>query len=94
LECVRLAPSASNKQPWRIARSAAAFHFFLARDRAYSALMPIADLQRIDLGIAMCHFQFAAQKSGLDGEWQVLEPRIEGTPANFEYVVSFVIRDS
>lgn len=90
LECVRLAPSASNKQPWRIARSAAAFHFFLARDRAYSALMPIADLQRIDLGIAMCHFQFAALELGLAGKWSVSDPRVPATPANYEYIASFL----
>jgi nitroreductase len=94
LECLRLAPSASNKQPWRLVRQGNSFHFFLSRDKAYSAMMPLADLQRIDMGIAMCHFQAAAMESGLDGEWRVLEPRIEGTPANFEYIVSFVIRNS
>ncbi len=69
LECVRLAPSASNKQPWRIIFLDERFHFFLDRDRAYSALMPKADLQRIDMGIAICHFQLAAAEAGLKGEW-------------------------
>ena len=90
LECVRLAPSASNKQPWRIVRAGGSCHFFLARDRAYSAMMPLADLQRIDLGIAMCHFQLAAAEAGLKGEWRDQDPRMPGTPANCEYIVSFV----
>lgn len=91
LECVRLAPSASNKQPWRIVRLGNAFHFYLARDKAYSAMMPLADLQRIDLGIAMCHFQFSAFEAGLDGKWRDQDPRVSGTPANYEYIVSFTI---
>lgn len=90
LEGVRLAPSASNKQPWRIVRLGGAFHFHLARDKAYSALMPLADLQRIDLGIAMCHFQFSAAELGLHGQWSIDDPRIPGTPANYEYIASYL----
>jgi hypothetical protein len=92
LENVRLGPSASNKQPWRIIMKDNNFHFFLNRDKAYSAMMPNVDLQRIDLGIAMCHFQLAAQELGLPGEWRSGEPVLPGTPANFEYIVSFVIK--
>ncbi|MBU4268621.1 MAG: nitroreductase family protein [Acidobacteria bacterium] len=92
LECVRLAPSASNKQPWRIIFQDKSFHFYLNRDRAYSALMPKADLQRIDMGIAICHFQLAAAELGLEGEWQSIEPQVDGTPAGYEYVVSFSVR--
>jgi nitroreductase len=90
LECVRLAPSASNKQPWRIVRLGSDFHFFLARDKAYSAMMPLADLQRIDLGIAMCHFELSAVELGLKGTWSVVEPDIPHAPAHFEYIASFV----
>lgn len=90
LECVRLAPSASNKQPWRIVRLGSDFHFFLARDKAYSAMMPLADLQRIDLGIAMCHFELSAMELGLKGSWSVVEPDIPHAPAHFEYIASFV----
>lgn len=89
LECVRLAPSASNKQPWRIIFQDEFFHFYLSRDRAYRALMPNVDLQRIDLGIAICHFQLAAAEAGLEGGWQVAKPVLAGTPANFEYIVTF-----
>jgi hypothetical protein len=92
LECVRLAPSASNKQPWRVIFKDDFFHFFLSRDKAYSAMMPHVDLQRIDLGIAMCHFQLSANELGLDGEWQDANPQLTDTPANFEYIISFVIR--
>jgi hypothetical protein len=55
-------------------------------------MMPNVDLQRIDLGIAMCHFQLSAQELGLPGEWRSDEPVLPGTPASFEYIVTFVIR--
>jgi nitroreductase len=90
LECVRLAPSASNKQPWRIISQAGSLHFYLDRDRAYSAMMPKADLQRIDMGIAICHFQLAAAEAGLMGGWTTLEPQIPNTPGKFEYITSYL----
>ena len=90
LESLRLAPSTSNKQPWRIVRQGGAFHFYLVRDKAYSALMPLADLQRIDMGIAMCHFEFAALELGLTGKWSVSDPQVPATPANYEYIASFL----
>ena len=37
-------------------------------------LLRIADLQRVDLGIAMCHFDLVARESGRDGRWVVEDP--------------------
>ena len=28
-----------------------------------------ADLQRVDIGVAMCHFELTAREQGLAGEW-------------------------
>jgi nitroreductase len=71
LRCVRAAPSASNRQPWRIVRDASgALHLFLARTRGYGRWFPGVDLQLIDIGIAMCHLSLAAAESGLDGRWR------------------------
>ena len=92
LENVRLGPSASNKQPWRVIYRDGAFHLFLSRDKAYSAMMPFADLQRIDLGIAMCHFEFSAKEFGLAGQWSAIESQIPDTPENYEYIASFIIQ--
>jgi hypothetical protein len=36
--------------------------------------MTAMDLQRIDMGIAMAHFDLTAHASNLRGGWQVLEP--------------------
>jgi hypothetical protein len=73
LEMVRLAPSASNRQPWRCLKAGKTIHFYLQRFPGYRAVTP-TDLQRIDMGIAMSHFDLAMASSGIEGSWQVLDP--------------------
>jgi nitroreductase len=70
LDAVRAAPSAVNGQPWRVAMEAAApvLHFF----RVSRALAERRALQKVDMGIAMCHFELAARELGLGGSWRVL----------------------
>lgn len=88
LENIRLAPSASNKQPWRILRDRMknAFHFYLKRSLQYK-MMNVASLQDIDLGIAMCHFDLTLAEQGLQGKWQIESPAPEGK--SFDYRVSW-----
>ncbi len=98
LEAVRWAPSASNKQPWRVVRAEDAFHFYLARTKGYGRgsllfrLLKLADLQRVDLGIAMCHFELVARETGLAGQWAVRDPGIAAPDSKTEYVVSWLAR--
>jgi nitroreductase len=91
LEMVRLAPSAVNKQPWRIVAAGGCFHIFLARSTAYRKIYPGADLQRIDIGIAMFHFESTARSLGLAGSWQKMDAS-HGIrpPRKTEYRVSWV----
>ncbi len=95
LEVVRWAPSASNKQPWRVVRAGENWHFYLARTPGYTggllkSLMKLADLQRVDIGIAMCHFELAAREAGLGGGWTVAQPSIDVSAAGWEYEVSWI----
>lgn len=89
LEMVRLAPSASNGQPWRVVMKDGRFHFYLTRTFGYGMLFPKADLQRIDMGIAMVHFEQSARENGLAGKWENLDPGMTGLPVRTEYVVSW-----
>lgn len=93
LEMVRLAPSASNRQPWRVLRKGQAWHFFLHRTPGYDKVSePVSggsDLQRVDMGIAMCHFELTARELGLEGCWSV-EPEADGEAEQAEYVVSWL----
>lgn len=68
LEMVRLGPSASNKQPWRVIHDENRFDFFLCRTKGYG--VKNFDLQKNDMGIAKCHFELSANELGLVGEWQ------------------------
>jgi hypothetical protein len=91
LEMVRLAPSASNRQPWRVVMNEKGFHLYLARTFGYGALFRDIDLQRIDMGIAMFHFERTALELGLKGSWHVQDPGISPLPSSTEYVVSWVL---
>jgi nitroreductase len=87
LEAVRMAPSASNKQPWRLVRRGADWHFYLQRTKGYGkgsplfAVLRLADLQRVDLGIAQCHFELVARELGLSGDWVFDGPSAEAVGA-------------
>jgi hypothetical protein len=90
LEMVRLAPSASNRQPWRLVRDSGATYFFLRRTPGYARAAG-ADLQKLDMGIAMAHFELALRArtpGGADGAGWALAPRPPGFH-NLEYVVSW-----
>ena len=95
LEMVRLAPSSINGQPWRIIKieGANSFHFYLKRTgmrkRTADMWTPL-DLQRIDMGIAMCHFELTAQEMNLKGKWEILNPDLSPLPGGLEYAVSWV----
>ena len=93
LECVRMAPSASNKQPWRIikGKDQNAFHFYLKRTPGYENIIKDIKLQNVDMGIAMCHFELSAEELGLKGDWSVTDPQIK--PDGMEYIVSWIAHD-
>ncbi len=81
LSAVRVGPSASNKQPWRIVRTGKAtspeFHLFLDEDKPYNNAISGVRIQEIDIGIAMRHFELAALSSGLSGSWcRLSEPPV------------------
>jgi len=95
MQMVRLSPSASNRQPWRVVREGNAWHFYLQRTPGYREsplvrLTTVADLQRMDMGIAMSHFELTADELDLDGHWQNRDPEIERPDEHTEYSVSWV----
>jgi hypothetical protein len=88
LEAVRIGPSASNRQPWRIIREGASGHFFLARTPGYDKMLGEIRLQEVDMGIALCHFELAAQELKIRGSWKEAKPAFDA--GTLEYVVSWV----
>ncbi|WP_348982300.1 nitroreductase family protein [Desulfosporosinus sp. FKB] len=88
LEMVRLAPSASNKQPWRIVKDQTRYHFYLKHTVGYAKYLAF-DLQRVDLGIAMAHFEYSAKELGYVGKWAIRPPEEIDIPPHAEYIVSW-----
>jgi nitroreductase len=101
LEALRLAPSASNKQPWRIVKdpddtAGPRFHFFLEPTSGYGKIGEGVSLQDIDMGIAMSHFEAASEETGLSGKWVSAEPaakaiagELEDTLKEARYIVTW-----
>jgi len=85
LEMLRLGPSASNKQPWRIIKDNNMYHFYLCRTKGYG--IANYDIQKNDIGIAMCHFELTANELGLDGNWQEVDNI--NSHEEWEYVITW-----
>jgi hypothetical protein len=95
LSMVRIAPSASNKQPWRVVKDGPCWHFYLQRTLGYrrdplKLLLDLCDLQRLDMGIALCHFELTAREMELAGHWAVDDPRKPVSGTQIEYITSWV----
>lgn len=89
---VRIAPSGSNKQPWRIVRDNNTFHFFLCRNKGYASFLDY-DIQRLDIGIAMCHFELTANEIGFQGKWQ--DNKITLTEdGTMKYIISYTMDET
>ena len=94
LRLVRLAPSASNKQPWRVLRDGQRWHFYLARTSNYPSpvfgpLLGTSDLQLVDMGIAISHFELGLTEIGARGEWLMAEPGFMPSKTTQEYIITW-----
>lgn len=77
LEMVRLGPSASNKQPWRLLMHDGKCHFYLMQSKRYAGNLLFGFcLQRLDMGIAACHFELCAKQTGLPGAIVFEDPNL------------------
>lgn len=90
LENVRLAPSALNKQPWRIVKDSNKFHFYINSPKIKNDELTF-DIHRIDIGIAMCHFDLTCKEFGLEGRFIKDNPEIENVPKNTDYIITWVL---
>lgn len=87
LEMLRLAPSAVNKQPWRVVADEKGYHFF--EKHTLGVEHGSVDMQRIDVGIGICHFHLAALEKNLDGHFERRMPDFE-VPKGMTYITSWM----
>ncbi|MCD8185377.1 MAG: hypothetical protein LUD68_02665 [Rikenellaceae bacterium] len=81
LQMLRLAPSASNTQPWQVVLKDRNLHFYYQDKSRFSS---------IDLGIALCHFGETCREQGLHGKFSQLGPEEIPQSSKREYAVSWI----
>lgn len=69
LEAARLAPSATNRQPWRFTVDATNSSITISE----KGMVELNVSRRLDCGIAMLHLETAALNFGIKGSWEFLE---------------------
>ncbi|MBQ9329057.1 MAG: hypothetical protein IJ225_11080 [Solobacterium sp.] len=87
LELVRLAPSAVNRQPWRIVKQGSQFHFFETKAKGFDDGW---DIQKVDLGIALSHFACGLDEQEIQAEFVLEEPELS-LPENTQYIATYRI---
>jgi len=85
LESVRLAPSASNKQPWRVVVTEdGAAHFHIERTPDYGKGRLAYDIQMVDMGIALSHYEIGRGRA----EFFIEDPGLDKLSQYSSYVIS------
>lgn len=87
LEMLRLAPSATNAQPWRVVKKQGSYHFFEIHKGNASEDEKM--IKKVDLGIALSHFHQASLEQGLSGSFRKREDIEIDLPDNTNYIVSW-----
>jgi nitroreductase len=89
LEMLRLAPSATNAQPWRVVRKQGAYHFF--ETHKSNASEEDKMIKKVDIGIALSHFEQTVLELGLTGNFEKKPDLKIDVPENTNYIISWNI---
>lgn len=90
LEPARLAPSATNSQPWFFKGDENSIHAYCIKPNFLKALI-VKKWNHIDMGIALCHLKLAAEHFGLNSEIIKNKQAEENTPDGYEYIATLKI---
>ncbi len=89
-EGVRLGPSAVNRQPWRLVLADNKVHFYKKSAKIMGT--PDWDIQKIDIGIALAHFELMAEECGIPVCFCVEEPDMN-KDETLTYIATFCIEE-
>ena len=90
LEMVRLAPSAANKQPWRAVVCEDTVHFYEKKTKSLSD-NPLGDIQKVDVGIALAHFDLMLKETGINRCFVTRNPGFE-IDDSMEYIITCEVK--
>ena len=85
LEAVRWAPSATNKQPWRAVLDGERVHFY---EKQTIPASPLGDIQKLDVGIGLAHFELTAREQGIAGGFVFDDPGLTA-PEGTRYIITW-----
>lgn len=77
LRLIRRAPSAVNKQPWRVLKDGSTYHFY--EDKTLNSGAESGDMQKIDLGIAIACFTMVLDQYNVPYDIGFQDPKIADT---------------
>ena len=89
LDMLRLAPSATNAQPWAVVKEGDKFHFFCNYKNSLNN--DVKKIKHLDLGIALSHFHQTAMSDGLNGKPEVSDIDFD-VPENMHYIISYIAK--
>ena len=87
LDMLRLAPSATNAQPWAVVKEGDKFHFFCNYKNSINN--DVKKIKHLDLGIALSHFHQTAMSDGLNGKLEVSDIDFD-VPENMHYIITYM----
>lgn len=85
LEAARLAPSATNSQPWYFTGEAGLIHAYCIKANLIKALV-YDKMNKIDMGIAICHIDVAAEHFGKNMEFAYEKVAENNPPKGYYYI--------
>lgn len=83
--------SAVNRQPWRAVVCGNAVHFYEKKAKAMSN-NSLGDIQKVDVGIALAHFDLTLKETGINGRFAVKDPGLIIDDL-MEYIVTYELMD-
>lgn len=89
LELVRWTPSAVNKQPWRAVVMGDSVHFYEKHSKGYVGADGW-DLQKVDLGIGLCHFALGLEAVKIEADFVLNDPGLTAPP-EMSYIASYLL---
>lgn len=89
-DAVRLAPSATNSQPWFLTGSAERIQIHRVKLGTVKAII-YDKLNQIDIGIALCHLYIAAMEKGKNVEFLYDKNDEDKAPKGYEYMMTAVL---
>lgn len=93
LEPVRLAPSATNSQPWFFTGSYEVIHAYCIKPNFIKAMV-YDKMNKIDMGIALCHLGITAEHFGKRVEFIKDKTAQENSPKGYYYITTAIIKKS